>query len=76
MELLKNLVYEKIIDGKSWNLDAFFKEFKEQLHLEEEDGKESISAEIINRINKDQSEILKFVHNDPKSYLLNLKSCR
>ena len=57
MELLKNFVYEKIVESKSWDMASFFKGFKEQLNLGKMDGKDSISTEFRQKFTKIQSEI-------------------
>ena len=54
---MKNFVYEKMVESKSWNMDSFFKGFKKQLDLSKMDEKDSIATEIRQKITKIQSEI-------------------
>ena len=57
MELLKNFVYEKIVESKSWNMEPFFKGFEKQVDLGKMDGKDSIATEFRQKFTKIQSEI-------------------
>ena len=59
MELLKNFVYDKIVENRSWNIASFFKGFKEQLDLSKMDGKDSIATEFRHKFTKTQSDIFK-----------------
>ena len=52
MELLKNFVYEKIVENRSWNMDTFFKGLNEHLNLEEIDAEDGIASEIRGKISK------------------------
>ena len=55
-ELLKNFIYEKIVESKSWNMASFFKGLVEKLNLEDIDEVTSIVTEFREKIGKGQGK--------------------